>query len=475
VVGYVLVALMLLVPVVNEANEPFRRMAKAQRQQAAGEQPVDILRGAMARWTHDIRAFWAGENIYLSGTPDAMKDAGERGGWPALHPNMPVVVVLLTPFTYLPPLVMGPVYAAVKTVAWIYAMILALRLATHDRLLMTGGVALLAFVAAWDFFMADINHANTNIFAAFFLILHLWLYRTGRDIGAGAALAMAICLKMTPGLFGLYWLYQRQWKLVVACGVAFVLLTLSPVVLLGWERLLQDLHAWWLYVIYPATFGGQWWPTNINQSLHGMVARLFIGGLNGNYVMDMDLPPDQQPMYRSIAIYDLGMDGAKRLLQVLQLILLAITAWAIGWRKLPRDDGRRALHWGLVSALMLLLSQRSWDHHAVHLMIAHAAIAYTVFYGRLSKQAGTVVGWLFILGFLWVYATSGDIMKGLFGKEGQLKANAWGTTFWHFLLMWGLGLWLALRLKRQAAPYLVEQEEDKAAQAPLQPVSVPVG
>lgn len=461
VLGSILVALMLLAPVIAETLEPIRRMAKAQERAARGETGEhEIMRGALGRWRHDIRAFWAGENIYLPPLPEVVSQAGERGDWPALHPNMPLVVVLLTPFTLLPTAAIAGVYAVAKLAAWIWAMILALRLATHDQRLMSGGVALLAFVAAWDFFMTDISHANTNIFVALFIMLHLWCFRTQRDIAAGIWLALAICLKMTPALFVVYWLFQRQWKLVVSSGVAFVLLTLSPVVLLGAERLIQDLHAWWTYIIYPATIGGAWWPTNNNQSLHAMIARLFIRGPWGNYVMDTDFPPTEQARFASIAIYDLGPIGARRLLQGLQLLLLLVTAMAIGGRRLPRDDGRRALHWGMVSALMLLFSQRTWDHHAVHLMIAHCAAAYTIFYGRLSQRAGTITGWVFIAAFLWMFATSGDILKGIFGKEGLDRINAWGTTFWHFVAMWGLCLYLALKLRREDDPYLPADAAD---------------
>lgn len=449
-----LMALMVLIPVINEASEPLRKMARNQRDIARGLEPKPIMAGALGRWRNDIQAFWKGENIYLPIPSTGQQVTGERDGWPVEHPNMPLVVVLLTPFVLLPAPAIAGVYALIKLIAWVVSLLMVLQLISAKHRLLGGGAALLAFVAAWKFFNGDISHANTNIFTAFFIVLHLWLYHHKHDIAAGTALAMAICLKLTPALFAVYWLYQRQWKLLITSGVAFIILTLSPALILGWQRLVEDLLSWWTYVIRPATLGGSWWPTNNNQSLHGMIARLFIGGLRGNYLMDVDLPPTAQPAFASIAIYDLGPVGAKYLLWVLQSLLLIISGWAIGWRRMNRDDPRRMLHFGVISALMLLLSQRTWDHHAVHLMIAHFAAIYAIFCSRLDQRTRTRCGWVFVAGLLWLMGTSGDLLRGLFGRDGMDRLDAWGSSFWHFVVMWMLCLILTAKLRRLDDPYL---------------------
>ena len=64
------------------------------------------------------------------------------------------------------------------------------------------------------FVIGDLQHGNTHVLVLGAITLHLWLYRRGHDWAAGGALALAICLKMTPALFVLYWLYQRNWKLL---------------------------------------------------------------------------------------------------------------------------------------------------------------------------------------------------------------------------------------------------------------------
>ncbi len=453
--GYILVAILLIVPAIKFEIDTLRTLRKVEQARLRGEERDKTWRGAIGRWARDIEAFWAGENIYLPPPMPGQTDTRERAGWPALHPNMPAVVVALTPFVLMPPAITALVFAFTKMIVWMAAILLALRVATHDERRLSAGVALLIFVAAWDFYLSDQSHGNTNVFTALAIVLHLWLFRRGKDVLAGVALAAAICLKMTPALFLVYWLYQRQWKVFLSAAMALPLLVLSPVLLLGWERTWQDLMAWWQHIIYPATFGGHWWPTHNNQSLPGMIARLFIDGPFGNYMWDADLSPYDQPEVKHIVLVDLGPGGARRLLQAIQLIMLAAMAWTIGWRKLPREDGRRGLHYGMICAAMLLFSQRTWDHHATHLLMAHAAIGYAVFRSQLSDQFKTITGWIFVFSIFVVYATSGDVLKGLFDDEGADFISAWGTTFWHFVLIWGLCLVFAVRLRRLRDPYMI--------------------
>jgi len=463
VAGYVLVGLMLLIPVIKFEADTLRTLRKVEQARLRGEERDKTWRGAIGRWARDIEAFWEGKDIYLPPLPPDQPDTRDRAGWPAMHPNMPFVVVLLTPFVLLPPAAMALAFAVAKMAAWLAAVLMAMRVVMHGDRRLSAGLALLGIVATWDFYLSDQSHGNTNVFTALAIVLHLWLYRRGRDGLAGVALALAICLKMTPALFVAYWAYQRQWKLLISTAIALPLMVLSPAVLVGWDRLMLDLTSWWQHVIYPATLGGQWWPTHNNQSLPGMIARLFIDGPYSNYMWDADLSPFEEPEHRSIAIAHLTPEAARWILRAIQLAMMAVMAWAIGWRRLGREDGRRALHYGMICAAMLLFSQRTWDHHAVHLLIAHFAVAYAIFRSRLSSRFTTIAGWVFVITFFLVYATSGDVLKGLFEDEGADWINAWGTTFWHFVLMWVLCVVFAVRLRRMDDPYLLPASSLAAA------------
>jgi hypothetical protein len=159
---------------------------------------ADGSKGAIPRWRRQIHNLWDGENVYAT----------------ELHPNMPFVTILLTPLVMLPTAYLALSISILKFLAIIATILMASRLAVDGDRKLADWILGLAMLWSLQILVSDLQHGNTNTFVLFFIVLHLWLFRRGQDALAGGALAMAICLKMTPALFVLYWLYQRQWRLL---------------------------------------------------------------------------------------------------------------------------------------------------------------------------------------------------------------------------------------------------------------------
>jgi hypothetical protein len=470
--GYALLAIILILPVIQFQRGTMKYLNRAEEAREAhagapgpplpplspGERGAVLEKdhkGAIGRWRADIQAFWRGENIYLGVAPTTIyvppENPAPGEGWAVKHPNMPFVVMLLTPFTWLPVPLMALHFNLCKLAAAIAMIVMTARIVNHRNDRITDWVMLLGTLAAIDFTVGDIQHGNTNTFVAASVIAHLYFYRRGNDSLAGIFLALGICLKLTPALFLLYWLWQRQWKVLFACALALPAMMLVPALFSGWGFYWWCMTTWWNNLIGPA-LGGQWYPNFINQSLSGIVGRYFSGGDAGNYMWDPDTAP--VPFRHGwITVVELGPAGAKAVLIALQAMIVGAFLWAIGWRILPRDDGRRALHYGMAASMMLLLNQRSWDHHATYLLIAHAAIAYAAAQSVLSRRARTVVAILQIASVLWIHFWSDDLMEQLWGEDGAARVTAYGTTFWHFLLVWILCLALTFALRKKAPPY----------------------
>ncbi|MFW5841069.1 MAG: glycosyltransferase family 87 protein, partial [Planctomycetota bacterium] len=196
-----------------------RQVAAAEDPTTLGEEPKST-KGAIGRWRFAAREFWAGANIYLAPqAPDGSNDYAEHGqpvkdqrSW--LHPNMPFTVILLSPFAYLPIWAMATVYTAGKIIAMFAVFGMLATVARHEDRKIPAWVLGLGIAWAITFVIGDIQHGNTNVYVLLFVALHLWAYRKGHDWLAGAPLAVAICIKMTPAIFVLYWLYRRNWKLL---------------------------------------------------------------------------------------------------------------------------------------------------------------------------------------------------------------------------------------------------------------------
>jgi hypothetical protein len=280
--------------------------------------------------------------------------------------------------------------------------------------------------------IGDIQHGNTNIIVLSAIALHLWLYRQGKDLWAGAALALAICLKMTPALFLLYWLYQRNWKLLFGCAAAMVVYVAGvPLACVGPARYAELMGTWWANLIQPGLLKGAWYPIHINQSLSGTLSRYFLDGANGNIFWNPDDNPyDHQNEFGWITVVALNPATVKWILRGCQLAVVALMAWAIGWKKLPRDDGRRGLHYALVVIGMMLLNQRTWDHHCAVLLVADIALWYAIAFSRVSSAARKwALGLMILAGPLnWLFSNGVFALAAILARKDSSTGEHWADV-----------------------------------------------
>jgi len=419
---------------------------------AADEQsPEKTHKGAIGRWRKAVRGLWEGDNIYLT---VRQKSPGSV----AMHPNMPFVVILLTPFAYLPVWAMALVFNLLKLAVIAAAVLLCARMSGGGKAGLLPWVVVAAVVWSVKPIVTDIQHGNTNVFVLGALVAHLWWHRRGWDQAAGAILALAVCLKLTPALFLVYWLYQRNWKLLAGAAVAMAVFVLAvPPLLLGASHAATLTETWWNNLIVPGLIKASWYPIHVNQSISGVVGRYFLDGPGG----DIFWGPDDNPYafqreHGWITLIALPEVGARLVVRLLQLAVLAGTAWAIGWRKLPRDDAGRMLHYGLVVLGMLLLNQRTWEHHAAVVLIASFGI-----WGAIASEGVTPAArrWAVALataGLAVLWLNAGELPVALArltghstqtGKDWADRLEAYGPTFCCFVLLFLAALVLAKSAK----------------------------
>jgi hypothetical protein len=391
---------------------------------------------------------------------------------------------------------------------------------------------LLGLVWSLIFIIADIQHGNTNTFVLGALVASLWLYRKGRDGWAGAALALAICLKMIPAIFLLYWLYQRGWKVLASTVIWLVImLVVLPAAAmavremadpatadtetslhqtaatakqaeadketerqgdketkgeenaqtqrgrhaidnpqsaihnpqwverakLGLVHYRELMETWYQNLIKPGLVKAAPYPVHINQSLPATLCRYFLKGVPDG---DIFWNPDDYPNYADhlaapghqagwIAVASLDESTVKTIFRICQVAILALMAWAIGWRKLPRDDGRRGLHYGMVIAAMLMLNQRTWDEHSGAMLLAAMAAWYAIAFGRVGKRPRAVALVLMLAAgpLLWMCGTETfKVAAGLREFFADPRPLGMGLVFACCII-------LARALKNQPQPY----------------------
>jgi hypothetical protein len=102
----------------------------------------------------------------------------------------------------------------------------------------------LAALACGRFLDSNFLLGQVNLFILFLITLGLYAAWRGREVGAGLAVACATAIKVTPGLFGLYFLWTGRARALFGGAAGLILfLLLIPSLTLGFSLNLRLLEA----------------------------------------------------------------------------------------------------------------------------------------------------------------------------------------------------------------------------------------
>lgn len=330
---------------------------------------------------------------------------------------------------------------------------------------------LLAVLICGRFLDSNFVLGQANLFVAFLASLGLYLMARGKTAGSGWAIALATTFKVTPGLFGLYFLWTRRgWAMLGgALGLAVFLLVL-PGFWLGFERNLELLDAYLGHVTKRAAAtehaesesdGGEGddedaieigWGGDFEAARAGPKRGVGIA-LRGTLLKLLTEPPpppasharkDKQRPAVNIAALDPAW--VVKLAAVLALLVLG-TAVALTAPKWARAGPEMlALSWGLVAAAMLLISPLTRKAHAVVLLIPAVALIALLQRGLL-QGAARKAAWAAL-----VFLGSAGLLSSpeIAGDEWSEVLHSAGLFTWATLGLFAAAGW-ALWSRRAAA------------------------
>ena len=189
----------------------------------------------------------------------------------------------------------------------------------------------------------------------------------------GVALALAVALKPLAGLFVLWALWRRQWRLLFAAGATLAVFTVVGVALSGVQGTID-------YVTLAYPMHASLWPGyQDNASPQGLYTRLF---------GPSDWRP--RPPYPT--------PGLSRILTLATWgVAVGLLFWRLGWRQ--PDAERLNREFAALGATMLLVTPIIWPHYYA-VLIAPIAVFVAYFWQRRAW------GWLGLLALalvvLWV-------------------------------------------------------------------------
>lgn len=381
-------------------------LACAQAGKKAGKQEH-----ALIRWRPAVEQLAAGESPYRYDVGD-----GEEG-----FPTTPLNGVLLRPFLALPDYWAGVAFGAFKALlaGWMLAVGLGI-VARGERAPPWAGLLLL--VLTFRVLRSDIVHGNTNIPVAAAVTASALAWRRGLDAMAGLWAGLACVLKVTPGLLLVLFLWKRSKDAVIGFTAGVVLFAIAlPGAVLGFWFNLELLGEWWQQMIAPFLSAESLdlrQTEHINQSLLGTGAR-WLTDATAIVAREGTWPEEVR-----IGLLSLGDDAFQWLFRAAALALVGVSLWATRERQAPeRRDRRAALEFALFCVVMLLLSERTWKHHHVLLVLPLAWLAVGAVDVTRAAWERRAKGLLALLAFATLTLSG----SGVLGDRGSDLAEAYGV------------------------------------------------
>lgn len=374
-------------------------------------------RSAFIRWRPQVIQFWQGVNIYET----------------RYFPNPPIMPITLSPFMTLSPVTGAMCWFSFKVALTAASVWVCFRMVKPaDRPLPSWFQAGVLFFALRPF-LSDLHHGNNNLLILFLIVAALEAWRRGYDVLAGLILALSISYKVTPALFVVYFLLKGSWRAAGATVLGMgVFLLIVPSLVIGPAFNAECLGTWWHRMLSPFLTSGATSPQEINQSMGGVLTRLLTATKTGDGRYDVH-------MALNLVSWPPAVVGM--LVKGLSVAFVALLALFCRTRTGRRDDPRLLGEFALVVLTMLFLSERSWKHHFVTLLLPYTYLMAQFAYAGLSpwKRVGLAAA---MWGSVLLMATTSTELGGQFAHhQGHKIAQGYGMFLWAAVLLYAVTAW----------------------------------
>jgi alpha-1,2-mannosyltransferase len=246
-------------------------------------------------------------------------------------------------------------------------------------------------------------------------------------------LGLATAYKVTPALFFVYFAYKRSWR-TVSWGVVGlgIFLFVVPSAVIGPKFNLECLRMWSERMVTPFVVKGAASPQEVNQSFPGVLSRLL-----------MDLHPGQgrYDTHFVLNLTSLPPRIVGYLIKGIAALLLGLLALLCRTKTTDRRDSRLLGEIALVVLTMLFVSERSWKHHYVTVLIPYSYLVAEFFSSRVGPRSRMLLVGSWALSFVLMAATSTEV-GGLFAEgQGHEIAQGYGSFLWAGVVLYATVAW----------------------------------
>lgn len=326
-------------------------------------------RTAFLRWTFHSERITEKKTIY--------GDKGHR------YPNLPCMILILMPFHAMGSVTGSLAWMTFKFLIIVFIFTVTLKMVQNNSPPLPDWAVILVLILSIRVFASDLTHGNVNLVIGGLVVLSLYCSYCSKDFLSGLAIGLAAVLKVTPALFLPYFIYKKKWVSVAGtlAGI-FLFAWFIPGLILGFSFNHQLMVEWYRQMILPFVNSmpvGYMQTQYMNQSFTGLFFRLFSDSTA--------IAAETGDAFNDLKINFMSLD-----LHTVSLMVKGASLGIVGCLALfCRTPGTRPEHQGnigeyaIVFLAMLLLSERSWKHHYVLLILSHSFLFY---YLLITKPTG---------------------------------------------------------------------------------------
>jgi len=297
------------------------------------------------------------------------------------YPYMPMAAMFFAPLAMVPASVAFVVRYAIAIASLVTTLILIRRMAAPEFAEHGFAASALTIVFAGHYIIRDLDDAGLHLLILALIVFGIYAAWRNRTVVSGFAFALALAIKVTPGLFIPFMMWKRKWKLACICIAATIFWAALPMLWLG-PSLWMHFQLQWTRVALGQVFGGvaavaagteQEYQ---NQSLRAAVIFYLTGG---------------SIRYAASALQEANRYRyAEPIATLISLALLLYCGWRGRAPYRGLDDRQWLIDSSAVLVLILLLSPVTWTQHMVFLIPAIYLIVAEAL-GRISERTSIAV------------------------------------------------------------------------------------
>jgi hypothetical protein len=323
---------------------------------------------------------------YLNAGNDALKlenlyrisEPGKNNTWPPFFSFFCVPLALSQKFLGLP--VTKELWYFFNFMAFILAMqMISLLLYKkkpsflpgNDRFDFTSDLVFVPFFLILPGFIKNFFMLQINMFVLFLVIAGFFFYTRERNWVAGLFFGLAASIKAFPGLFLIYFLLRKQWRVSGAILLWAIGFTVSPVLFYGIERFSNLMIEWMSISFFKPFIVG--YHSYLNQSLYAFWERLLAHQVHITQAGSMMI---KSANYLSIITIS---------------IIVFSSILSVPYKKLSISG---FIEFSMICVMMMLFPPIAWEHYWVLLLPATASAYYCL--KKMPQVFTTAVKSLFV-------------------------------------------------------------------------------